>query len=90
MKINEAMSIIDNNKDSGYMVHFELRSKGCLISDYFPDKHAGEKLIETEDKAWDLAKKFAKSTNSDYTNIYVIDSDFRPVLNYEHKVLKLH
>jgi hypothetical protein len=87
MKLKDAMSIIDK-KETGFMVHFEKRIRGMLHSDFFPDKHAGEDLIPTETEAWELANRFAKSTDRDYINIYVIDHNFRPVIGYNFKKLK--
>jgi len=80
MKFDEAMKIIDNHV--GYMVCFEKRIRGCLATDYFPDKHEGEELIESEEYAWELAEKFARRTKGSCVNIYVVDENFYPVKNY--------
>ena len=88
MKFEEAMSIIDKKEKTGFMVSFEVRERGILRSDYFPDKHDGEPLIQTEEEAWDLAKRFGSSTDDNHVNIYVIDSSFSPVMGYEQKKLK--
>lgn len=87
MKLKEAMSIIDE-KEKGFMVHFDVSDGRVKYSDYFPDKHAGEKLIKTEEEAWDLAKRFANAAPDNYNNIYVIDNNFSPVFDYDSKKLK--
>ncbi len=86
MKMNDALGII-NNKSGRYMVHFEWCGDGFLRSDYFPDKFAGEDLIDTEAEAWLLASEFARATVGRTCNVYVIDSDFRPVDNYEARLI---
>lgn len=86
MKYEKAMEII--NGKPGYMVHFERIEGSCLSSDYFPDKHAGEDLIETEYEAWELARAFAQKTVGMCVNIYVIDSDFCPVESYKDNYIK--
>lgn len=88
MKIKEALKIIEEPTNKGFMVSFQVMERSVSRSDYFPDKHAKEKLIETEEEAWDLARKFADKTNSNYVNIYVIDSNFSPVKGYSEKKLK--
>lgn len=87
MKLKEALEIINKN-EKGYMVSFEVRGGGVLRGDHFPDKHAGEPLIETEGEAWELAEKFAKSTGNEVFNIYVIDHNFCPVKGYSNKKFK--
>lgn len=82
MKYQDAIDLI-NKDDSGYMVHFEWIECQILRGDYFPDKHAGEDLIKSMDDAWDLAKKFAAKTKGKTCNIYVVDQDFKPVVNYK-------
>lgn len=86
MRMEAAMKII--NKTPKYMVSFEWKEGGMLRSDYFPDKHAGEALIATEEEAWILAQKFADKTKGDAVNIYVVGSDFTPVDNYEERFIK--
>jgi len=55
MTNNEDVKITDGNKgQKGFMVDFEHRTNGMLISGHFPDKHAGEPLIKTEEEAWEL------------------------------------
>jgi len=88
MKYDEALKIINEDINSGYMVAFEWK-KGCMLhSDYFPDKHAGEKLIETEEEAWALAKKFADKTKGKVVNVYVVYENFIPVKNYKDRYIK--
>ena len=89
MKMSEALAIIvAGQKEKGFMVSFEKRERGILASNHFPDKHAGEELIETEEKAWELAEQFAKATDDTYVNIYVIDANFSPVKGYDKKAFK--
>ena len=88
MKYTEALKIINQDTNPGYMVSFEWTGGGMLRSDHFPDKHAGEQLIETEREAWEIARKFASKTFGRCVNIYVIRGDnFAPVKSYEiHKI----
>jgi len=85
MKLEKALEIMGESKEkiefseSGFMVDFERHKKPFLYSDHFPDKHGGELLISDEQKAWELAEKFAKATGDDIVNIYVVDSHFSPV-----------
>ena len=83
-------SKIKPSKEKGFMIHFEKTEGHCLASDYFPDKHAGEKLIPTKDEAWNLAKRFTSATLSDIVNIYVIDHNFYPISGYQSQTLKRH
>lgn len=86
MKMQEALDIIDGkNESKGFMVSFEHAGDGFLRSDYFPDTHAGEELIKTEREAWILAAKFAEKTFERCVNIYVVDSNFRPVASWQQK-----
>ena len=87
MKLSEALEIIDD-KPKGFMVSFECKLGRILTSDYFPDKHAGEPLIETEAEAWELARSFAEKTKGKYINIYVINHEFSPVPGYESKKIE--
>jgi hypothetical protein len=84
MTMQEAMDII-NNKPKGYMVVFEWIDGSILKSDYFPDGDGGEKLIEAEWEAWELANRFAKVTKGRTCNIYVVDDKFSPVEGYEDR-----
>jgi len=97
MKMSQALRIIKSNEKKiskrksgkeGYMVSFEEVRGSILASGHFPDKHAGEKLIKTEDEAWNLAKRFADASGPNYVNIYVIGKDFCPVAGYDKKELK--
>jgi hypothetical protein len=88
MLMSEAREIIEGEDESGYMVSFEKVEGGVLISDYFPDKHAGEPLIETETEAWLLANKFARKTHRKCVNIYVINQDFAPVAGYKNRMIE--
>ena len=85
MKMYEALDLINKKEVSGYMVSFEKVDGVMLRSDHFPDKHAGEDLIPTEDEAWELARKLASKKKGIFVNFYVIDSDFVPVKGYEGK-----
>jgi len=87
MRMSEAMRIIAM-VPRGYMVSFERVEGHILASDYFPDKHAGEPLIPTEEEAWALAAKFAAATKRKCVNIYVIGSDFRPVPDYRARMIE--
>lgn len=78
MKMKRALAII-NDKPCGFMVHFERCGDGLLRGDYFPDKHAGEKLIPTQEEAWVLAEKFANKMKGRVVNIYIVNSNFSPV-----------
>jgi hypothetical protein len=83
MKMSEALNVIKNK--SGFMVQFEWCGDGFLRGDYFPDYHAGEKLIETEAEAWELAEKFANATKGKTCNIYVLKENFSPVEDYKER-----
>lgn len=88
MKYHEALKVINEGLNQGFMVSFEWKD-GCILgSDHFPDKHAGEKLIETEEEAWELARKFARKTKGKCVNIYVIKSDFTPVEGYKSQYME--
>lgn len=79
-------------KTTGFMVHFEKRNGNLLESNYFPDRHAGEKLIKTEEEAWQLAERFAKATTEEsVVNIYVIRGDnFTPVSGYRARAIRYY
>lgn len=93
MKLSEAMEVIETHERlssarGGYMVHFE-RVDGCVLrTDYFPDKNAGEELIATMDKAWELAERFAACTEGECVEIYVVDFMFRPVSDYKLRTIR--
>lgn len=87
IKAAERLSLKKKNQPKGFMVGFE-KMDGCMFhSNYFPDKHAGEKLIKTENEAWKLAERFSKAMGERYVNIYVKDHDFRPVAGYEKRMI---
>ena len=67
------------------MVSFEWYGDGFLRSDHFPDKHADEPLIESEHEAWELARAFARATKGKTCNLYVVDSKFVPVADYDKR-----
>lgn len=92
MKMAEAMAIIEKRNTRGFLVHFEKRIGGVLESEYFPDIHAGEKSIATEEQAWSLAMLFSNAAGPDYVNIYVVhgaggNGAFTPVTNYRTYML---
>ena len=87
MKMSQAMHIIREGID-GYMVRFEWKEGNFLRVDYFPEKHCGESLIENEEKAWDLASKFAHQAKGKVVNLYVVDHEFKPVKNYQDRIIK--
>ena len=88
MKMQDAIKIIDDAEKQGFMVSFEHAKGGMLLGDYFPDKHAGEKLIESEEIAWLLARQFAAKTRGKCVNIYVVDANFNPVKGYRERTIK--
>lgn len=87
MKFQDAIDIIDTMPETGFMVSFERVNNGMLLSDHFPDKHAGEPLIKTKVLAWGLANKFAEKTYDKCVNIYVTNADFTPVEGYRDKMI---
>ena len=88
MKMREAQDIIENGLRHGYIVHFERREDGMLCSDHFPDKHAGEPAIPTEEQAWHLASMFAAATRPRCVNFYVVNyRDFTPVRGYRERII---
>ena len=88
MKWHDALKIINEGMNPGYMVSFEWKRGGMLYSNHFPDKHAGERLIETEEEAWVLARGFAEQTKGNAVNIYVTYGNFTPVKNYKDREIK--
>jgi len=86
MKLKDAIKIIlSESHTTGYMISFEQKDGSVLRSDHFPDKNAGEELIEDLDTAWKLAELFAEKTRGKTVNVYVIDDKFRPVAGYEKR-----
>lgn len=82
MKLAEAVTIIREHaeRSKGYRVHFERVEGKFLVSDYFPEFN--EPLIETEERAWNLAEQFALATYERMVNVYVVDDRFCPVAGY--------
>ncbi len=87
MKMQAVLDII-HNKPKGFMVDFDWLEGGGWRGDHFPDKHAGEPLIPTEDGAWELAERFARATEGKTCHIYVVDSDFCPVPGYKSREIR--
>lgn len=85
MKMKDAEDIISGKADrSGFIVSFEVRERGMLRGDFFPDVHGGEPGFATVDIAWDNAEQFARRRTStrDIVNVRVCRaSDFTPVGN---------
>jgi hypothetical protein len=88
MKMKDALSLINEKRETGFMVCFDWIKGSILESDHFPDKHGGEKLIKTEEKAWELARNFAKATRGKTCDVYVIDENFEPVASYKTNIIK--
>lgn len=86
MKFVDALRIINGNQ--GFMVAFERIDGNLRCSDHFPEKAAGEKLIVTEELAWDYARKFADHAPDTIINIYVVHGDFVPVGHYQERMLR--
>ena len=91
MKLKEAMKVIQDGwmrKLKGFRVHFQKRVDSEWMTDYFPDEE--EKPLTSEVAAWEVARRFAKATKSDSTeisdgdivNIYVVDELSEPVNFY--------
>lgn len=85
MRMSEAEKIMAGGE--GFMVTFETITSGGLRSDHFPEKESGEELIETEEKAWELAIAFARRTVGKCFNVYVVDQNMKPVLDYHKRIL---
>ena len=88
MRMAEAMKIIQGEEEGGYMVSFEWKEGGMLRSDHFPDKHAGEPLIPTEQEAWMLATEFARKMRGKVVNLYVLRANFSPVDGYRTRYIE--
>lgn len=88
MKYQEALRIIREGLNPGYMVSLERVEANMLCVDYFPDQAAGEELIPTEHEAWKLAKAFAKKTHGKYVHIYVVKSNYIPVPDYRQLMIE--
>jgi hypothetical protein len=90
VKLNEAKDIISGkHARKGYVVTFETRVRGGLLSDHFPDVHAGEPGITSEEEAWDLAGRFARAEHkAEVVNVYVVHANnFMPVSGYDGRTL---
>jgi hypothetical protein len=88
MKMQEAEQLIEMHNRNGYMVHFEWCGDGFLRADYFPDKHAGERLIASEVEAWVYADRFALAMKGEVCNLYVVDHNWKPVNGYKEREIK--
>lgn len=88
MRLSEAQKLIDKYHDrQGYRVHFELRQHHILETDYFPND-IDEPLFLSADDAWVMAEQFARATNSNYVNIFVVDAHYQPVSDYRERILR--
>jgi len=88
MRMSQALDIINKScKPQGFLVSFEWKRGGLLLSDSFPQRSAGDSLIKTEAEAWKLARAFAKQTKGSCVNIYVVDHNFYPVAKYRSKMI---
>jgi len=93
MKYKVALKIIEEKEYSGgYIVDFIwVETEGNIRktwADHFPDKDAGEKLIPTEEEAWELAKRFAAGTVGECIDIGVVREDFTPVEGCLDKMIR--
>lgn len=82
MKFSDFQKLLEQPpKPTGYMINWELRENGMLCSNYTPDKHAGEPLIESYEVALKMAQKLASmDLNGDkYVNICVVERSFNRV-----------
>jgi hypothetical protein len=94
MKMTDAMDVISTPEKKqyntkGYMVYFEeIMPTTYFRPDHFPEKNEGEELIPTPEAAWALARRFVeRGQNSNIVNVYVMDDDFKPVSDYEAKII---
>jgi len=82
MKLKEAMKSMNEGwirRKKGFRIRFEKLVGSQWVTDYFPDK--GEKPLNSEVSAWELARRFAESNLSggdeiqegDIVNISVVD-----------------
>jgi hypothetical protein len=88
MKMEYALKIIENSRD-GYVVNFSVHIGAICRLDQFPEKD--EPLIESEAKAWELAQKFANSTDASTDDIFVskiIRGRYKPAADYQDKMIK--
>jgi len=82
MKMEEVERLILEHNNSGFMVSFDWYGDGLLRRDWFPDKNAGEKLIETKEEANELAEKFALAMKGKVCNLYVMNRIFECIEDY--------
>jgi hypothetical protein len=85
MRLAEALTVI-KGPVLGYRVHFEHAGDGLLRSDYFPERD--EPMIEDEEEAWELARKFAARTRGRCVNLYVVDQSWCPVPGYRYRKIE--
>jgi hypothetical protein len=87
MRLKTAKNLIAANKrrkkspTNGYRISFEIRERGFLIGEFFPDRD--EPPIKTKNAADDLAKEFAKLNKERYVNVHICHTDFSPVEGYD-------
>lgn len=87
MTAKEAESIIlGTNKKEGFRVAFEEVKGSRLLAGYFPEHN--EPPLKTEERAWELAKDFAKKTRGRFINIYVVDTYYCPVPDYRKNLIE--
>ena len=98
MKLKEATKVIKEGwvrKRKGFRIRFEKRVESQWVEDFFPDKE--ESAIKSEVAAWEYARRFADSTQSDQpeendgamVNIYVVDDQEEAVPFYATNQLKV-
>jgi hypothetical protein len=77
MKFEDALTII-KEFETGFRVHFEIRERGILSTDYFPNNN--EPTIKSLKLASEFAFRFARAVDPEkYVNIYVVDETYSPV-----------
>lgn len=76
--------------ETGFIVSFERKVGRTLYCEHFPSIDDNI-LIDTEEKAWEIAKQISEITfDNDYesfVNIYVTNEKFSPVDGYREKSL---
>jgi len=86
MKLSDALA--PNRGPYGFVVSFEIRKRGLLEGDHFPDVRRGEGPIASEEEAWQLADKFA-ANYAQAVNIHVCESHhFVPVPGYQKRQIR--
>ncbi len=91
MNIKELLSVVDKGwvrKPKGFRVHFEKLTPNGPVTDFVPG--TDQALMDSDVVAWRSAWKLFQATQSDdpefgngrLVNIYVVDEDNRPVINY--------